>query len=145
MQSLSCGDALYASTSGAHINVDGMPYVGRDTMVSDRWAAPPKSFRCRQQFRLVHALPSEQVSQSNILNLELRSSFRQNAEGRFRCYVSATADQQWTVRAKPTTASPYVEAGQAVSLGTSPDNCTCGWRQDVSVSPVLVAVSSRAG
>ncbi|XP_034255280.1 venom serine protease-like isoform X2 [Thrips palmi] len=102
-ESLGCSDALYASTSGAHINLDGMPYVGRDMV----------------------------VSLSNVLNVELRSSYRPNAEGRFRCYVSATTDQQWNIRAKPTAATaatPALDAGQ--SIGSSPDNCTCGWRLD---------------
>ena len=109
---------LFASTTGTHINLDGMPYVGRDTVVSQR----------------------------NVLNVELRTQDRVSAEGRFRCYVSATSDWQWSMRPGPVlgpgagagaTPGATPSPGGGVSLrqnATGEEGCACGWKLDVSKS-----------
>ncbi|KAJ1519619.1 hypothetical protein ONE63_004893 [Megalurothrips usitatus] len=98
-ETLGCGDVLFASATGTHINLDGMPYVGRDTM----------------------------VSQGNVLNIELRTSNRVSSEGRFRCYIQATQDQQWNVRTRSAQ-----ESGPQGGAVPNPDFCSCGWRLDYS-------------
>ncbi|XP_026274181.2 venom serine protease-like [Frankliniella occidentalis] len=101
-ESLACSDVLLASSSGMHINLDGMPYIGRDTV----------------------------VSQGNVLNVELRSAYRGSAEGRFRCYAQATTEQQWSVRARPVFNSTSESQFERQAVATNPDYCSCGWKLD---------------